>query len=167
MATQTSVPAEIIEDVIARALAKWPSEAARISRAADMLRAGDMIRTFYTDASGDKKYQVRSQATGAWAYYTTEDACDCPDHLNRPKTMCKHRWLVYLHETAQTRAAVLAARAERDGALTRREQQRLTLYKWTYAMESAGFTTQEARRIIFARWRARRNGQTKDRTEVA
>jgi hypothetical protein len=136
MTTQTSVPAEIIEDVITRALAKWPTEAARISRAADMLRAGNMIRTFYTDAAGEKKYQVRSQATGAWAYYTTEDACDCPDHLNRPSRMCKHRWLLYCYETAQTRAAVLAARAER---VSREDLPHLT--------------TEERARLYFQRWR--------------
>lgn len=68
-------------------------------------------------------------------------------------------------EIAQLRAAVLAERER--GTLTDRERRKLTIYKWTYAMTNAGFSQQEAKRLIFARLRAQRNGETKDRQEVA
>lgn len=35
--------------------------------------------------------------------------------------------------------------------LTPAERERLTFWKWTYSLESRGFTTAEARRIVFLR----------------
>lgn len=37
--------------------------------------------------------------------------------------------------------------------LTAQEIHNLTIYKWRYALESEGFTSQEAGRLIFLRWR--------------
>ena len=39
--------------------------------------------------------------------------------------------------------------------LTRRDIDRLTNYKWRYSLESHGFSTGEATRLLFARWLVR------------
>jgi hypothetical protein len=35
---------------------------------------------------------------------------------------------------------------------------RLTLFKWRYSLESAGFTTREAQQLLFVKWLAARPG---------
>ncbi len=44
---------------------------------------------------------------------------------------------------------------EQQPALTAAEVRALTIYKWTYHLESAGFTPAEARRLVWARWAVR------------
>ncbi len=41
-------------------------------------------------------------------------------------------------------------------ALSAAEVRALTIYKWTYHLESAGFTPAEARRLVWARWAVQR-----------
>lgn len=41
-------------------------------------------------------------------------------------------------------------------ALTADEVRRLTIWKWTYNLESEGFTKEQARRLVWARWAVRR-----------
>ena len=36
--------------------------------------------------------------------------------------------------------------------LTPQEVRRLTVFKWRYALESAGFTTRQAEQLLFLRW---------------
>ena len=36
--------------------------------------------------------------------------------------------------------------------LSRRDIDRLTNYKWRYSLESHGFSTEQATRLLFARW---------------
>lgn len=38
------------------------------------------------------------------------------------------------------------------GIFSNAEYRRLTLFKWHYSLESAGFTRQQARRVVFMRW---------------
>ena len=40
-------------------------------------------------------------------------------------------------------------------ALSAAEVRALSIYKWTYYLESAGFTPAEARRLVWARWAVR------------
>lgn len=40
-------------------------------------------------------------------------------------------------------------------ALTADEVRSLTIFKWVYTLEGQGFTTQEARRLVWARWAVR------------
>lgn len=44
------------------------------------------------------------------------------------------------------------ARAVPPPSLTSQDMRRLTLYKWRYALESAGFTSDQANRLMFLRW---------------
>ena len=39
--------------------------------------------------------------------------------------------------------------------LSRRDIDRLTNYKWRYSLESHGFSTEQASRLLFARWLVR------------
>lgn len=36
--------------------------------------------------------------------------------------------------------------------LTSQDVRRLTLFKWRYSLESAGFSTREAKRLLFLKW---------------
>lgn len=40
--------------------------------------------------------------------------------------------------------------------LTRRDVDRLTNYKWRYSLESHGFSTEQASRLLFVKWLVRR-----------
>jgi hypothetical protein len=42
--------------------------------------------------------------------------------------------------------------------LTERDMDRLTNYKWRYSLETAGFSTEQANRLLFTRWLYRRGG---------
>jgi hypothetical protein len=46
-----------------------------------------------------------------------------------------------------------------DGALSAQDVWRLTLYKWRYSLESHGFSTEQARRLLFLRWLYARTAQ--------
>jgi hypothetical protein len=37
-------------------------------------------------------------------------------------------------------------------ALTAQDVRRLTLFKWRYSLESAGFTSQQAAQLLFLKW---------------
>ncbi|MDP8922794.1 MAG: hypothetical protein M3O34_07950 [Chloroflexota bacterium] len=50
------------------------------------------------------------------------------------------------------------ARSVPRPSLTSQDMRRLTLYKWRYALESAGFTAEQARRLMFLRWLHARRG---------
>ena len=50
------------------------------------------------------------------------------------------------------------ARSVPPPSLTSQDMRRLTLYKWRYALESAGFTADQANRLMFLRWLHARRG---------
>ena len=50
------------------------------------------------------------------------------------------------------------ARSVPPPSLTSQDMRRLTLYKWRYALESAGFTADQAHRLMFLRWLHARRG---------
>ena len=50
------------------------------------------------------------------------------------------------------------ARSVPPPSLTSQDMRRLTLYKWRYALESAGFTADQAQRLMFLRWLHARRG---------
>ena len=52
-----------------------------------------------------------------------------------------------------------ASEAEAESALTSQDVWRLTLYKWRYSLESHGFSTEQARRLLFLRWLYARSPQ--------
>ena len=150
-ATQTTVAQQASMEATCKAADKYPRYADVIGRAGELLLAGKVERI------GEDRYRVQSRTRPGREYLVTPQSCGCEwfDYSGRG---CVHQWSAcYLLEIAETRAAVL----------NDRERRRLTLYKWTYAMESAGFSQQEAKRLIFARLRAQRNGETAQRQEVA
>ena len=44
---------------------------------------------------------------------------------------------------------------QQQPALTADEVRRLTIWKWVYNLEAAGFSPAEARRLVWARWAVR------------
>lgn len=44
---------------------------------------------------------------------------------------------------------------QQQPALTAAEVRSLTIFKWVYSLESAGFSPAEARRLVWARWAVR------------
>jgi hypothetical protein len=55
------------------------------------------------------------------------------------------------------RNARLASGAVR-AALTAQDVRRLTLFKWRYSLESAGFTSYQAEQLLFLKWLHARRG---------
>ena len=53
-------------------------------------------------------------------------------------------------ETSPPGSAV--ARESFRAALTAQDVRRLTLFKWRYSLESAGFTSQQAGHLLFLKW---------------
>jgi hypothetical protein len=43
-------------------------------------------------------------------------------------------------------------------ALTAQDVRRLTLFKWRYSLESAGFSSQQAEQLLFLKWLHARRG---------
>lgn len=128
-----SIADQALAETVARALTRWPEQAPRIERAAELLRI-DAVRPL-----GSNRYSVRSQANATRAYLVvlTEEGgtCGCPDAQHRPAHLCKHALSCLLHEIAAQRFTVLCRRT---------------------AELVAGFTDQEVARLLFQRWRARR-----------
>ncbi|MCC7370263.1 MAG: hypothetical protein IT306_17700 [Chloroflexi bacterium] len=50
------------------------------------------------------------------------------------------------------------ARGSMRAALTAQDVRRLTLFKWRYSLESAGFSSQQAARLLFLKWLHARRG---------
>lgn len=50
-------------------------------------------------------------------------------------------------------------RPDPRASLSAPEIRSLTLFKWRYSLESAGFTPDEARRLLFLQWRTARTPQ--------
>ena len=67
-------------------------------------------------------------------------------------------------EDAGRRATALSARGARlasggvRAALTAQDVRRLTLFKWRYSLESAGFSSQQAEYLLFLKWLHARRG---------
>ncbi len=50
----------------------------------------------------------------------------------------------------------MAEQQTQQPALTAAEVRALTIWKWVYCLESAGFSPAEARRLVWARWAVQR-----------
>lgn len=48
---------------------------------------------------------------------------------------------------------IVAASSPMRANLTATDVRRLTLFKWRYSLESAGFTSREAQHLLFTKWR--------------
>jgi hypothetical protein len=65
---------------------------------------------------------------------------------------------------AGSRATAMPARGARlaggdvRAALTAQDVRRLTLFKWRYSLESAGFSSNQAERLLFLKWLHARRG---------
>ena len=46
-------------------------------------------------------------------------------------------------------------------ALTAQDVRRLTLFKWRYSLESAGFSSRQAAHLLFLKWLHARRGSTR------
>lgn len=99
----TPVSLSTMQDVISRAIARFPAERARIERAAALVALGKVRRV------GDAAYLVRSASDDGLSYAVSPGSCACPDHARRPVT-CKHRWAVNLLAIAEERERRLAER---------------------------------------------------------
>ncbi len=98
---------EILRDVIARSVARFPEQRSRIERAASMIVLGHVER-IAPDA-----YAVRSESDPAVTYRVTATGCPCVDAQRHPELACKHGWAVDL----------LLVTAERERRLTAAEAQ--------------------------------------------
>jgi hypothetical protein len=54
--------------------------------------------------------------------------------------------------TETTSAGSALARDRLRAALTAQDVRRLTLFKWRYSLESAGFTPRQAAHLLFLKW---------------
>lgn len=63
-----------------------------------------------------------------------------------------------------SRPTAMPARAAKPASggvravLTAQDVRRLTLFKWRYSLESAGFSSHQAERLLFLRWLHARRG---------
>ena len=63
-----------------------------------------------------------------------------------------------------SRPTVMPAQQRRPGnggvraVLTAQDVRRLTLFKWRYSLESAGFSSHQAERLLFLKWLHARRG---------
>jgi hypothetical protein len=99
----TTVTVSTLQQTIARAIAKYPRERARIEKAATLVALGAV--TITADAA-----TVASQTGNGTVYAVTTDGCECVDAQRRPGQSCKHRWAVDIVLVAQERQRRLDAR---------------------------------------------------------
>jgi hypothetical protein len=57
-----------------------------------------------------------------------------------------------MNDDARQHGTVERAAPERVAYLSSREIDRLTSYKWRYALESHGFSSAQAHRLVFMKW---------------
>ena len=94
----TTLPQPIVaqETITDRLAVQWMNTAdewntPRISRAADLVKAGSVERTAHPG-----RFLVVSQSRPAEAYLVDHGTCSCPDAAKRDSRNCKHSWAVRL-----------------------------------------------------------------------
>lgn len=143
-----------VQDVIARALIRWPAEAKRIEKAATLIALGAV------SPLTAEVYMVRSQTDAGVTYAVGLDgACGCQDSVRHPGQRCKHALAVEILSIARDRQAVLDRRAEeaaataaRFAALSPTELGKLVAFKREYTATTSRPTP---RRIGIEGWSPR------------
>ena len=119
----TTVTVSTLQATIARAIARFPRERARIERAATLIALGH-VSQMSPDA-----FEVKSQTDDATVYTIGASGCPCVDALRRPGQSCKHRWAVDITLVAAKRQRRLDAREHLSAA----ELARLAAWKRDHA----------------------------------
>jgi hypothetical protein len=96
--------AETIDRLAVDLMARNPANAERISKAADIVKAGGVERT-----AQPFLFLVASQSSAAAMYHVDHGVCHCPDASRRSAYECKHAWAC--------RLAVQAERAEAEAGI--------------------------------------------------
>jgi hypothetical protein len=102
--TTGSIPLATLQETVARAIEKYPTEKGRIERAAALIVTG------HVDQISPDAFAVRSQ-TDERVYIVDNGGCPCVDATRHPELVCKHRWAITLLLVAQERTQRLAERA--------------------------------------------------------
>jgi hypothetical protein len=94
---------EVLQQTIARAIAKYPREKGRIERGATLVALGAV--TITADV-----VTVASQTGDGTVYTVTTDGCECVDSRRHVGQSCKHMWARDLVLVAAERQRRLDAR---------------------------------------------------------
>jgi hypothetical protein len=84
-----------VAEIAAKAHAKLPECAGRITSAVKIVLAGDV------DLQADGTAKVASQSNGTTAYHAVNGHCDCRDYEKAPHNFCKHRLSAAIARRAQ------------------------------------------------------------------
>src|SRR4051794_7091705 len=98
-----TVTVSTLQATIARAIARFPQERARIERGATLIVLGAV--TIGADVA-----TVASQTGDGTTYRVTDQGCECIDSQRHPGQSCKHRWAVDITLVAEERQRRLDAR---------------------------------------------------------
>ena len=128
MATATvSLTDQAITETVERALTRYPRHAARIERAAALVRLGAVRQVTPT------LYMVRaSNGERSYAVTLPDDApatCECKDAQYRGRG-CQHVWAAFLAGVASIRFEVLIRRAAVPEGISEAEADRLRFVRW-------------------------------------
>jgi len=122
----STVTVSTLRATVARAIARFPRERARIERGATLIVLGHV--TIGADAA-----TVASQTGDGTVYAVTSAGCECIDRQRHPGHPCKHRWAVDITLIAQERQRLLSAREH----LTSEELIRLVAWKHRHTSVAA------------------------------
>src|SRR6185295_19074420 len=101
---EISVPLDVLQYVIARAIAEHPEQRGRIERAATLIATN---RVYHLAGA---MWQVSSETDPNVAYIVDATGCPCDDARRHPELTCKHRWSIDILVIAQERTRRLAER---------------------------------------------------------
>lgn len=125
----TIVTLSTLQQTVARAIARFPAERARIERAAGLVACGHVAYL------GRGHYAVQSQTDHGTVYgvrggdpTTPATGCGCMDAQRNPGQSCKHAWAVDLLQVATEHQRRQDARMH----LSEEELARLTAWKRWY-----------------------------------
>lgn len=93
----TAISLATVQEVISRAIVRWPEARGRIER------GGALIVLGHVEQVGADTYAVRSQRADEVTYTVTPGGCPCVDALRHPGSSCKHVWSVEILQIAEER----------------------------------------------------------------
>jgi hypothetical protein len=99
---QTSVPLDVLQDVIARAIAERPEQRSRIERAAKLIATDRVYHLAFS------MWLVASETDPNIEYVLDRTGCPCDDAKRHPELTCKHQWSAKILLDAQERARQIA-----------------------------------------------------------
>ena len=109
MIATATVTVATLQATVARAIARFPHERARIERGATLIVLGAVT-------IGGDVATVASQTGDGTTYRVTDQGCECIDSQRHPGQPCKHRWAVDITLVAEERQRRLDAREHLSAA---------------------------------------------------